>query len=263
MSVTHGASHPRRLVFLVGLGARTVASLLAYLSGWVSVPFDSSPLAAEPWASSTNSSSVLDSWASSLYRWDAFHFAHIAQNGYVYEYEYAFLPGTPTLMRFGATMARWLGLMTWEASPSISQLLVGGFMMALALEPSLQLYQYAHMAFSPRKSGFHSTRFVFRLTLVQTKSPQFALIASLAAAVGTSPATWLVGSYTETFYTFFAIRGIIYCEGRKWLPGAIAFGLATLFRANGILLSGFLVWYMIVLPYLRNKVRSWRLLLLF
>lgn len=118
----------------------------------------------------------------------------------------------------------------------------------------------AHGIYFSAKVGFNSTRFVFRLTLVQTKSPQFALVASLAAAIGTSPATWLIGSYTEIFYTFFTIRGIIYCEGRKWLPAAIAFGLATLFRANGILLSGFLVWYMIVLPYLRNKVRSWRLL---
>lgn len=159
MPLTYGPSHPQRLVLFVSLGARLFALLIAYLSASVSEPFDSSPLAVASWINNTDTSSTLERLAYSLLRWDAFHFAHVAQKGYVYEYEYAFLPGTPTAMRLSAELARWLGLMKWEALPSISQLLVGGFVATIALDPSLQLYQYVYMNFAPPWLEFHRKHF--------------------------------------------------------------------------------------------------------
>lgn len=135
-------THPRRCVFLLAVGARIVASLLVHTSTSLSVPFDSSPFALDSWASYPYATTVLERWASLQLRWDAFHFVHVAQKSYTYEYEYAFLPGIPVVMRLGALAFRWVGFTAWEATPSISQLLIGGYMGAVILEPSLQLYQY-------------------------------------------------------------------------------------------------------------------------
>ena len=77
------------------------------------------------------------------------------------------------------------------------------------------------------------------------------------AILTTSPATWLAGSYSEPFYTFFALRGLIFLSRRGYFLASVAFAFATLFRANGILLTGFIIWSLIVAPFLRTREVSY------
>ena len=95
------ASTTRHLQFL-SLTTRVSTFILIHLFSNLPL-FDSSP-------------SILSngSRASPLLRWDAFHFAHIALNGYVHEYEWAFFPGTPLVMRIAGEILRfvkgkWIG----------------------------------------------------------------------------------------------------------------------------------------------------------
>jgi phosphatidylinositol glycan class V len=75
--------------------------------------------------------------------------------------------------------------------------------------------------------------------------------------MATSPATWFIGSYSEPFYTFFALRGLISLSTHRYFMASVAFAFATLFRANGILLSGFIVWSLVVAPFLRGRSVSY------
>src|ERR1700691_2601362 len=64
-----------------------------------------------------DSSPLILSTASPRLRWDAFHFAHIAQNGYVHEYEWAFFPGAPLVMRIAGELLSSLkgkGTVSWD-----------------------------------------------------------------------------------------------------------------------------------------------------
>jgi phosphatidylinositol glycan class V len=128
--------HHARLVVSLSLTARILTSLLVYLGAVASIPFDSSHFALEP----INATSLSPTWASSVLRWDAFHFTHIAQNGYVYEYQYAFMPGTPATMRLAAFIVRTL--VRWERLPSQCELLVCGFIVSILLDPAWSLYQF-------------------------------------------------------------------------------------------------------------------------
>lgn len=94
------------------------------------------------------------------------------------------------------------------------------------------------------------TAITSRLTLIHTKSPQYAFLSAVLSISATSPATWLVGSFSEPFYAFFALRGLIYCANRQWFLASMAFALAGLFRSNAILLAGFVIWGLAVKPYI-------------
>lgn len=130
----------RQIVLVAAIGARILAGSLIYLASFLP-PFDSSHLVHNP---DNPIYPTLTRWASSQLRWDAFHFAHIAQaRGYTYEYEYAFMPGVPIVMRLGAVLARATGVewMVWESTPSVHQLLAGGSIISLLCDSSLSLYE--------------------------------------------------------------------------------------------------------------------------
>ncbi|KAG1865859.1 glycosyltransferase family 76 protein [Suillus subalutaceus] len=125
--------------------------------------------------------------SSVLLRWDAFHFAHIAREGYVYEHEWAFFNGLPLpLAGFGSN--------DWGT------LLRGGAGMAIL-----------------------------------------------------SPTALKLASYSEPFFTYFSYRGMLACARSNWATASIFFALASMFRSNGIFLSGFILWGMLVTPFLTGQ----------
>lgn len=98
MDHSTGKRHRRNLIVLKIISRLLVAAFLSFASF---LPlFDSSPSIILP-ASSP---------AKRALRWDAIHFAHVAQNGYKFEYEFAFFPGTHAAMMLGAEIGRFLGL---------------------------------------------------------------------------------------------------------------------------------------------------------
>lgn len=161
--------------------SRLLTGFLALLAAQLPL-FDSSPRAVL--------TGPLDSVSSTLLRWDAFHFAHIARDGYVYEHDWAFLPGTPGLMRlFGAftRVGKDIALGRKTTTPlDWLDLLQGGALAAMACETSGVMYE---------------------LSLHHLGSPALAYVASLLSLLPSSPATLHMAPYSEPFFAYLSYKG--------------------------------------------------------
>jgi hypothetical protein len=161
----------RRLILRYALLSRLVFFILLQLAAQLPL-FDTSPLLVP-----------LPRPLHPLLRWDSFHFLHIAKYGYVYEHEWAFLPGAIYLTRYlGSTLD---GLID---SDSFSNILSAGLLAVLACDTSQTLYS---------------------LSLYHLQSPALALSASLLSLLPTSPATLYFVPCTEPFFTYFSYRGML------------------------------------------------------
>ena len=123
-----------------------------------------------------------------LLRWDAFHFVHIAQKGYVYEYEWAFLHGIAAAMNYPAKLLRAIGLGDIiNGSISTSDLLLSGAVLS---------------------SLCGSTTTLYRLTLHHFGSPSLAYLTALLSLLPSSPATLRFSVYNEPFFTYLSYKGM-------------------------------------------------------
>ncbi|KAH7888421.1 glycosyltransferase family 76 protein [Phlebopus sp. FC_14] len=170
----------------------------------------------------------LSPWISSLLRWDAFHFVHVAQEGHVYEHEWAFFPGLALIMRSSAAFLSALGLHL----PALPRMLLGGAILAVI---------------------FDSTRVLYVLSLHHLHSPSAAFVAAALSLLPSSPAALRYASYSEPFFTYFSYRGMLSCARDQWLVASICFALASTFRSNGIFLCGFIIWGTLVKPFLSSE----------
>ena len=138
--------------------------------------------------SSPSVSSSIPSKPSPLLRWDAFHFANIAQNGYVHEYEWAFFPGTPLVMRIAGEALRFL---KGSSEPVCwDDLLQGGAIVAFVCDVG-------------------STTALYHLTLHHLGSTHIALITSVLSLLPSSPATLHFAAYSEPFFTYLSYKGVL------------------------------------------------------
>lgn len=151
------------LVTRLAFVSRLAIALVAFVASRLS-QFDSSALLV-----------TTSPWAQSLLRWDAFHFLHIAQQGYVYDYEWAFFFGTPLMMRLGKFF-----------QDDAAVLLFAGVFAAAFCESSRTLY---------------------RLSLHHLGSPSLALTATILSLLPSSPATLRMVAYSEPFFTFLSYKG--------------------------------------------------------
>lgn len=121
--------------------------------------------------------------ATAALRWDAFHFLHIARNGYVYEHEWAFLPGVSFLMRLARHVYKALA----GHYPTPEDTLWPAIVAAIAVD---------------------SSQLVYSLSLHHLKSPDVALLSALLSLIPTSPMTLIFAPYNEPFFTHLSLRGI-------------------------------------------------------
>ena len=154
-----------KILFLSSLASRFLIILLVVLSSYLPA-FDTSH-------ELINASSL----SRPLLRWDAFHFVHVADQGYKYEYEWAFFFGTPVVMR----LVRWL-----RADPTLPSILLWGSMAAAACD---------------------STSTLYHLTLHHFRSPSLAFLASLLSLLPSSPATLKFACYSEPFFALSSYKG--------------------------------------------------------
>jgi len=119
---------------------------------------------------------------SPLFRWDNFHFLHVARSGYVYEHEWAFLPAAPWVIRYALAL---LGRVSQNII--ISHFILAASISVLASETVQTLYS---------------------LSLHHLKSPHHALLASIMALLPLSPATFFFAPSTEPFFTYLTYRGM-------------------------------------------------------
>ncbi|KAL9939792.1 hypothetical protein V8E36_001609 [Tilletia maclaganii] len=222
-----------RKVLLISASHR-IASLVLLVFVLPSIrlghPFDSSSLLL---SASPPHSLGLNIILEPLIRWDAVHFLDIAQRGYTLEQHFAFQPGLPAWLRLTGLDAD----QGWSASQAV---LLTSLSAALAstLSPWL-LYQ---------------------VTRRHTASNEFAFLSALFSVFSPAPATLITPS-PEAFFSFFTLLGLLALSPRSTSAStaekassadfrlrvtlaAFTFALATAFRANGVLLSGFVAWHL-------------------
>lgn len=169
--------HIRLLDLLTVLSRVSAAALLALSSSYLTL-FDASPRA-------VLTPSALQSFPSSLLRWDAFHFAGIAKNGYSYEHHWAFFPGVPSLLR------------------------VADRLPALFLDSTTS--GLAWIALLHAAIAIPTTRAIYYLTLIHFRSPSLALLTALLSLFPASPVTLYFAPYAEPVFTFLSYQGVYTC----------------------------------------------------
>jgi len=159
----------RKLLLIFTLASQVLILLLLFLCSHLPL-FDSSP-----WAVLDKSTT---SWAtSSLFRWDVFHFRLVADER-MYEHQWAFFPGAPTLMEFLGRTA---------PSDNWSTFLQGGVLFAIACDSTLALYD---------------------LSLHHLKSTSLSFLSATLSLLPSSPATLRYAPYAEPFFAWASYKGI-------------------------------------------------------
>ncbi|TBU55258.1 mannosyltransferase [Dichomitus squalens] len=226
------ANH-RRMLFAASCAASLLTLILTVAAAQLPL-FDSSPKILLSPGTGPATFSLRRTLASAVLRWDAFHFAHIAKEGYVYEHEWAFFPGVPSLMRaLGALLRVPTASVGSPQQLSWEDVLVGGVLGSML--------------------SVHSVLTLYDLTLELLGSPSVALLASMLSLLPSSPATLRVAGYTEAFFAWCSYLGMLYCARQQWLFAAFSFMVAATSRSNGISLAGFILWGLVAEPSFRHR----------
>ncbi|KIO23823.1 glycosyltransferase family 76 protein [Tulasnella calospora MUT 4182] len=228
-SETH-ASNKKFLTRAYYLSRILVAGTII-LSATLFPPFDSSHLITQPRRKFGFTSAVL--------RWDVFHFANIALNGYTHEHLFAFFPGTPFLMRlFAEAGLRVFNVVGFTDRTSVLEgdVLLGG------AAASLLLCDW--------------TGDLYDLTVAVGGTPSMAKLTTLLSLLPLSPSTLLFAPYAEPFFATLSYKGILACHRKKWIKATVCFMLATAFRSNGTMLAGFIIWSLFVEPLVQRLAKG-------
>ncbi|KAF8513114.1 glycosyltransferase family 76 protein [Hysterangium stoloniferum] len=240
-SKSKNAASDRNLTHLTLLTVllRLLTVLLGFFTSYLP-QFDTSPALILP----DVQNSLLSRAVSVAVRWDAFHFLEIAKHGYVSEHQYAFMPGVPAILRAGG----WLAQSTTTNATS-----------AITRQPSAAHMIVPHF-FLATLFSLATTRTLYALTLHYTDSPRIALLTGYLSLLPSSPATLHLSPYAEGWYAWGSYRGMLYCARRQWVSASVAFMFAGVFRANAVLLGGFIAWGMLVQPVVEKRRLSTRTL---
>ncbi|KAF7362036.1 GPI mannosyltransferase 2 [Mycena venus] len=101
--------------------------------------------------------------------------------------------------------------------------------------------------------AFDASSTMYSLSLHHLQSPALAKLAAVLSLLPSSPVTLFLAPYTEPFFTYFSYKGMLYCAKSRYFAAAVAFTLAASFRSNGFLLSGFIIWGLLVHPFLHRQ----------
>ncbi|KAI0739611.1 GPI mannosyltransferase 2 [Daedaleopsis nitida] len=238
-SVTHQRNHSHhRRILLASSAAATLLTLTLTLLAARLPLFDASPqvLLPDPPPESDLFSRISHTLASAVLRWDAFHFAHVAADNYVYEHEWAFFPGMPLHVMPGA--GRLVGFLKYLGAyypprPRTEDVLLGGLVASAALT-------------------WWSVVPLYDLSVEVLGSSDAAFLAAALSLLPSSPVTLRIAGPSEPFFTFFSYTGMLSCIRRRWLSAALHFFVAGTFRSTGFFLSGFLIWGMLVEPIING-----------
>ena len=204
------------------VGTRVLTLVAALVGGWAAVSASNNPL-----------TTYVELWN----RWDTRWFESIAVHGYLgpyvsdfenFEYNVAFFPGVPMLMRTGVAF----GLSATATGIAIS--LIASLFAAAAL---VRLSQ-----------------------LVGDQPARYAAVAFLVAPT----AVFLTAAYTEALFCAFAFWAWVWAKRQAWLVSGLLAGAAGLVRPNGLFLAaGLLVLFALAGPHrsVREWLRGWPLLL--
>ncbi|NXD83830.1 PIGV mannosyltransferase, partial [Halcyon senegalensis] len=162
---------------------------------------------------------LLERLLGGLSRWDAEHFLFIAERGYLYEHNCAFLPLYPLSLRAVAEALLWpfQRLLRLRSRLLLSAALLNSLFSVLA---AAVLYELGCLVLRHRRAAFLA-----------------ALLFSL------SPANvFMAAAYSESMFALLAFSAMWQLEkGQSW-PSGLLFSLASGVRANGLVNAGFFLY---------------------
>ncbi|KAI1436473.1 glycosyltransferase family 76 protein [Xylaria sp. CBS 124048] len=211
-------SRPFRSLTVIFLAWKTFLFAIALGSGVGSAYDTSSTLLADQ---ATNPESVID-LVTRLTRWDAIYFVEASRRGYLFEQEWAFASGLPTVVSFSVKVLTWLGIPKYDV-----------------LEPSIAI-------FVANVSHLLSALVLYKLSLTVTKNTRLSLVTAVLHVF--SPAgLFLSAPYSESPYALLSFIGYLFfakavlSQGRTFVhdvslvTSGLWFGFAVNFRSNGTL----------------------------
>ncbi|GAW14201.1 hypothetical protein ANO14919_035980 [Xylariales sp. No.14919] len=212
-------AHPLRSLTCIFLAWKTFLFTIALGSG-LSPAYDTSSTLLST-TRDTYHESVFD-LATRLTRWDAIYFVQASQRGYLFEQEWAFASGLPTVISFLAKVLINLGVQQHET-----------------LESSIGI-------FVASVSHLLSALVLYKLGLAVWKNSRVSLVAAVLHIL--SPAgLFLSAPYSESSYALLSFMGYLFfakavlSDGRtlahdvSLVASGLWFSLAVNFRSNGIL----------------------------
>jgi len=162
---------------------------------------------------------IVDLLVGGFTRWDSEWLLHIAHHGYDYEQCLAFFPLYPLLVHsLFLLVSPWLPLLHDKDIILVCGICINIIAFLLA---GLVLFKLTNQIFcNPRLS--HMTIILFCI----------------------NPATiFMTTTYTESLFSLLVFTGLWALHSDHTWIATVMFSLATLTRSNGIVLSGYLVWY--------------------
>uniref|UniRef100_UPI00398EF19C palmitoyltransferase ZDHHC18-A n=1 Tax=Pristiophorus japonicus TaxID=55135 RepID=UPI00398EF19C len=161
---------------------------------------------------------VLEILFSGFSRWDAQHFLFIAEFGYIYEQNFAFLPLFPASLRVVAETVLWP--LQWQLSLH-SRLLLATMLLNTVL-------------------FVLSAVILYQLGVAVLRDGRLASLSSLLFCL-TPASVFMSAAYSESMFALLAFSGMLHLEKGRPLTSCILFALSTAARSNGIVNAGFLL----------------------
>lgn len=221
--------HMRHLL-LASLGWRAAAVVLLVATRFFQRDFDTSAVLLRDTLATPDGAALWDTLAAPFCRWDTLYFVSAAKDGYAYEQMLAFQPGIVGVLRIAGSLTA-----PWSATTAV----LGAMLLANAASTLSPLLLYM------LTRRYASEKFAYTAAMLSVFAP-----ASMSALSSPTP---------EPFFSFFSLVGMLLLDGSavRDLLAATAFAAATLFRANGVLLCGYVVWQV----YIQRASAPWAALL--
>lgn len=181
-------------------------------------------------------------------KWDSVYFNHIVIRGYTYEQMLAFSPGFPYLVKLFFIFVDQIFQLNDSASKLLLVQLIGYLLNAtFHVLATLSLYKLTKEI--EKKNGSSSS------SKVSSSSDQFASV-TVYLFIWNPANVFMISSYTESMFVFIQFTSLLLMEKRYYITSAIAVGIGTLVRSNGLLNIVFLVYFCLKYRLLTTKLCS-------
>ncbi|KAK9760005.1 ER membrane glycoprotein subunit of the GPI transamidase complex-like protein [Basidiobolus ranarum] len=217
-------------LFVLALFSRFFVWMIAFTSNYFIEDYDSSiDLILPDILTQSSFRILLKKVVTTFVRWDAFYFVHIAEEGYIYEQEYAFFPLLPLLMKgISATVLRPLLIfLDYKSLLVLSGVIISNVSFALA---TAALYHLSYSIF---------------------KKEKFAFISALCFCF-TPSCMFMSSMYTESLFALLTFVGMDLYVHKWFWSAAIVWSSSTLTRSNGIVYAGFFIFDLCI----KNRSKS-------
>ncbi|XP_066539487.1 palmitoyltransferase ZDHHC18-A [Hoplias malabaricus] len=154
-----------------------------------------------------------------LGHWDAEHFLFIAEQGYLFEHNFAFFPLFPFILRSVAAN------LLWPLSPVLT---VRGRLLLAVTVTNSTFFVLSALA-------------LHGLSTVVLQDRKLALITGLIYSL-TPANVFMLAGYSETLFAALTFGGLWLLEKGFTIRACLLLGLATGARANGLINAGFLLY---------------------